>query len=704
MRGWSDGDGRTLFIVGDGMQSCYGFRNANVGLFLTARDHGIGQTRMNSLLLEVNFRSTPAVVDWVNRVFSKAFPAHNNPAQGAVSYTRSTAINAAQPDSGVETILYNLDEDMASGDGEQAEAQQVADIVESLQQSSPESDIAILVKSRNHLRCILPVLKARGIAWNATEIDSLGAYPDIRDLMTLSRALLNPADRSAWLGLLRCPFIGLSMSDIHPLVQYTDELEQLLKDTLLQEADELPVSEIARFHLSRLRPLLETAERWRLQLPLRDWIERCWVQLGGPACLGEETDSTHIEAFFSLLEESAQEGDILSVNRLQEKLARYHVNSRPGEGVKLQIMTIHKAKGLEFDHVILPRLNAGSHNDDPALLHWHEYIDGNGKDHLMLSVPERKGQPANCLHAWINQEKKARRTLEDTRVLYIAVTRAVRKAWLIASVANKKEDGPSPVKGSLLATIWEALQQPSVLIDHRPLTAPSSADAAHEAVSAAAPTLPFRRLSPAWAPPPLATVEMLEPPEPPRLHFNRAQRLRGDIIHDLLMEIAEGRLMLSDMAALQRRYPAWCRRFSTCSATPEAEADAVLAQLQGLSHSATAAWLLDSSHAESACELPLSDFRGRWRREAIIDRTFIDQGSRWIIDYKSSAPRPEERFDSFVSLERERYQAQLDWYAGLLRVMAPAIPVRTALYFTALDHLEEMTIASEAPHEAPREA
>src|SRR5690606_30523569 len=70
--GWQAGDGRTLFIVGDGMQSCYGFRDANVGLFLDARRQGIGDVPLQALDLSVNFRSQTGIVDWVNRTFYNA--------------------------------------------------------------------------------------------------------------------------------------------------------------------------------------------------------------------------------------------------------------------------------------------------------------------------------------------------------------------------------------------------------------------------------------------------------------------------------------------------------------------------------------------------------------------------------------------------------------------------------------------------------
>ena len=65
----------TLFLVGDGMQSIYGFREANVGLFLEAKRHGVNGVVLEDLPLSVNFRSDPEVVEWNNRVFSSVFPA-----------------------------------------------------------------------------------------------------------------------------------------------------------------------------------------------------------------------------------------------------------------------------------------------------------------------------------------------------------------------------------------------------------------------------------------------------------------------------------------------------------------------------------------------------------------------------------------------------------------------------------------------------
>src|SRR5204863_1779022 len=88
---WSQGDGRTLFLVGDPMQSIYGFRNAEVGRFSTVRAAGLGQLRLRPLELRRNFRSAPALVHWCNEIFANVFPAADDVRRGAVRHLASVA-------------------------------------------------------------------------------------------------------------------------------------------------------------------------------------------------------------------------------------------------------------------------------------------------------------------------------------------------------------------------------------------------------------------------------------------------------------------------------------------------------------------------------------------------------------------------------------------------------------------------------------
>ena len=95
-RGWSPGDGRTLFLVGDPMQSIYGFRQAEVRLFLASRDQGIAGVPLEFIRLSANFRSAPPLVEWVNRIFPQVFPPRDDLLTSAIAFVASAA--AIQPD------------------------------------------------------------------------------------------------------------------------------------------------------------------------------------------------------------------------------------------------------------------------------------------------------------------------------------------------------------------------------------------------------------------------------------------------------------------------------------------------------------------------------------------------------------------------------------------------------------------------------
>src|SRR5262249_25942130 len=96
--GWEPGDGRTLFVVGDPMQSIYRFREAEVGLFLRAWKAGVGGVELQPITLSANFRSQAGVVEWVNGAFAQVMPSSADVRTGAVAYSPSHAVHEAQAD------------------------------------------------------------------------------------------------------------------------------------------------------------------------------------------------------------------------------------------------------------------------------------------------------------------------------------------------------------------------------------------------------------------------------------------------------------------------------------------------------------------------------------------------------------------------------------------------------------------------------
>src|SRR5205814_10417069 len=135
--GWQADDGRTLFVVGDPMQSIYRFREAEVALFLHARREGLGNVRLEPLTLTTNFRSQGKLVDFFNDAFPRIFPAEPDESLGAVPYSAATPNDPALPG---EAVTWHNPPDR------KAEAEKIIPILR-----APEARRASLARTRDAL-------------------------------------------------------------------------------------------------------------------------------------------------------------------------------------------------------------------------------------------------------------------------------------------------------------------------------------------------------------------------------------------------------------------------------------------------------------------------------------------------------------------------------------------------------------------------
>ena len=90
--------------------------------------------------------------------------------------------------------------------------------------------------------------------------------------------------------------------------------------------------------------------------------------------------------------------------------------------------------------------------------------------------------------------------------------------------------------------------------------------------------------------------------------------------------------------------------------------------------------------------MPLTGIIDGAPRNVVLDRMFVDDGTRWIIDYKTAAPDADVSVDAFVKHEVTRYTPQLRMYGAIASRIYPE-PVRLAIYFTALGHMERVAEA-----------
>ena len=704
--GWTPDDGRTLFAVGDPMQSIYRFREAEVGLFLKARAGGIGNVVLEALELSANFRSQAGIVDWVNQAFEQLMPGFEDIASGAVAYTRSQAVHPRLEGDAVEV------HPLIAG-GEPGEAAQVAHIVAGIAAASARDgkaqSIAILVRGRNHLREIVPQLKDAGLAFRAIEIDRLDDRPVVQDLLALTRALAHRGDRLAWLAVLRAPWCGLTLADLHALAgQHAGERLQepvsslfTLWDLMHDPQRLAALSADGRLRLDRVRPVLAAALAARQRSSLRDAVEGSWLALGGPACAASATDLEDAESYLDHLESKEDAGAVADFEAFEQSLDKlYALPDLEAGDDAVQIMTIHKAKGLEFDHVIVPGLGKTPPAEGKKLFLWMERParpDASKPRRpeadatLLLAPIEETGAERDPIYAWIKQLAAEKAAHEDGRVLYVAATRAKQRLHLLGSAKLAAKDGAAefkpPARNSLLAKLWPVVEGGFQRVA-------AAAPAVPEPGGASGDTIPdqsLRRLASNWSLPPAPpALAWTAPSETARAQdeveyswAGETARHVGSVVHRWLQRIAEDELRGWSAARIDTMRSSFSNELAArgVEAAQLAAAGARVAKaLAGSLADPRGRWLLGPQQG-ARNEYRLTAVIAGERRNLVIDRTYIDaDGRRWIVDYKTSSHEGTD-LDGFLDQERERYREKLAIYAAALAQGGPAM---LGLYFPLL--------------------
>jgi ATP-dependent exoDNAse (exonuclease V) beta subunit len=685
--GWTEGDGRALFVVGDPMQSIYRFREAEVGLFLRARREGIGDVKLEPLRLAANFRSQAGIVGWVNETFARVLPDREDVARGAVPYSPSVAVHPAL--AGAVTVHPFFDNDA------QGEAETVARLaraaLESPAASGAPSTVAILVRNRAHLAAILPRLRATGLRYHAIEIEPLVQRPLLQDLVALTRALWHPADRTAWLAILRAPWCGLSLADLWHLagIDTAHAAEGARHDPplvcdLLRDDDAIArlTPEGAR-RARRVRDIMDASLAARRRGRLRDAVEGAWQALAGPACMESPGDMEDVESYLDRLGAAEEGGALADPGHFALSLGKLFAAPDPQATERLQVMTIHKAKGLEFDTVIVPGLGASGRADERKLFVWMERVAATAREgvEFLLSPLDPAGTEPDPIYEYIRALDRDKEALQDARLLYVAATRARHALHLMGDVRwDAHGDVPcAPRKEALLSHLWPLVQDRFAA----PRASTSSAAAEEGGVRTLDTIQRLRETVSALPAPPDAAwsgaASGRAPAEPVEFSWvGETARHAGTVVHRWLQRIAEEGLAAWDAARIERLRPALRRALAARGvneADVEGAAQRVAAALRGCLEDPRARWIL-GPHPEARTEHRIT-LRAEGRvRSVAIDRMFREAGKLWIIDYKTSSHEG-GALEPFLDRELERYRAQLEGY----RAAFAHEPVALGLYF-----------------------
>jgi len=495
----------------------------------------------------------------------------------------------------------------------------------------------------------------------------------------------------AWAALLRGPWAPQPLGVLTQVAAAPGELwpEKLRR---FSESEECPGA-LANLTKSLLAALVQVGRRPLAEIVGR-WLEEseAWTGLAawegpvGVACarayleLLAQAESGLPEATFSQADFNLPDAFQPPDPQAQES--------------RVEVMTVHGAKGLEFTRVFLPFLDwqplTGEDKIPPFLL---EEIPGRRLQGLALARPyvqEKQGSLYLLL-----KDLKDRRILEEARrVFYVAVTRARQQLALSAAVKrNSKGDWAIP-KDSPLAWLVEhyraelpppgtAVTWPGPELEVEVVTEVSPITSYEGITTVLDPPLTF-------APEP-APFQMTHPSQLAQAEImaeaaaaaadGDLPRLRGEIIHRGLETLARGG-GLPGVAGLA----AALRQAGLDPAAAAAQAPELLAELEACRRDPWLLRLLNSELPGAVSEWLLEDLAAPdTLRRGQIDRLVFDGESWWILDYKTSRPEKPEDWEEFVNRETEKYRPQLLAYREMtarakgLRVE----DIRLAIYFTA---------------------
>lgn len=645
--GWQPNDGRTLFVVGDPMQSIYRFRGAEVGLYLKLQQQGFGDIPLTNITLSSNFRSDKSIVEWVNQSFKSIFSIENDIALSKISYSPSYSTRE-YASSGVFSYQAISAE---------AEAKLLMEKISDIKKIDPEASIAVLVRVRQHAQKIFQEFAKANIAYHAIDMVSLKNSQLISDLLMLTKVIVQQEDKLSWYSLFRSPVCGLSLADLLVLSQNNQDLnfpENLNLDKLSQEG---------QLRAKKISCIFIYWQQNQYRLALSQSIFHLWVSLGFEQFYQDKINSA---AFFDLLKKWEEGNEFGDFNALEKKIeSLYQATNSASLGSTIQVMTIHKAKGLEFDYVFIPGIQHSTIKEDQPLVIYHEIPYANHVDWLI--APKYTSEKRSRLYDYIHGQLQQKAVYETQRLLYVAATRA--KKQLIWSYVKENEQ-QKPSKDSFLAMLEPFLKPHAISYQSKKTEKLESIESIESIEKAELEYSPFHIRFSSDMNLPWRNVEnsLIHPVEVrndnllnrPSIQHNEKLSIIGSYLHRLfaywpsthVLSIAAHRNNLLAMGLLRADLEEGLKLVSKLIK---------LCQKDNQFN-----WIMDPAHLYIQNEFALNYIVNNKLQTRFLDKFFIDKATRlaWIIDFKLSLEEPNPADHLPQLLEYAKLINKLDILSG----------------------------------------
>ncbi len=467
-----------FFVVGDPKQSIYGFRNADVRVFrqvkteFAALQEKLGQESGN-ILLGDSFRFLPSINRFINLLFDKILGIdEQNPYD--VPYEPLMTRRSVE-DTGYIELAF-LDQEKLRESGLSQEDYLACTIRELLNsdvrvyRKTPlgerlypirPGDIAILIPRRNQLLELEFKLRKYGVPFKT--IGGMGFYrrQEIHDVYHLLRLLTNPADNLALVAVLRSPFAGVSDAGLFYL-----SLEK--GETYRQKLENIgDLSQYPKPDQQALRLFREQLTRWeqrRDRLSLSRFLDEVFEESFYRAAVAAQWNGEQLLANLDKIIEQARDYEQSGFIAMQDFIQSLHqmIDQDPREGEAqlaledtntVKIMTIHKAKGLEFPVVFCPYLQQTVRGKQGGI-----QFDPDEGLAAKIRDPEQEYRATTpFLYEWLKFRESQREIVEVKRLFYVVVTRARDRVYLVGDWSTK---GVNKVLGKDNPLSWtaEALQ------------------------------------------------------------------------------------------------------------------------------------------------------------------------------------------------------------------------------------------------------